>query len=308
VAEDAVNAASIRIQGEADEIAMAVLSGAQEPAQPRDAATVMLLRQSAAGPEVYMLRRQASMAFAAGAYVFPGGSVDARDADEEVAWTGPDAAEWGKVFDAPPALARALVCAAVRETFEESGVLLAGKSADSVIADTTSDDWETDRRALLDRSISLAEMLGRRRLVLRADLLRPWSRWITPVVEPRRFDTRFFAAALPAGQRTRDVGGEASEVAWVTPESALKAGERGEIRLFPPTAVTLSELAACGDLETVLAGPRQVAPIIPEVQIREGAVWLTAPGLGEFRISPGGPGRGADTSPDGPVPGPGGLT
>lgn len=287
MAEDAVNAASIRLPRELGETAKAIMSGALVPAEPRDAATVMLLRSSGAGPEVYMLRRQASMAFAPGAYVFPGGSVDARDADEEVAWTGPDATQWGRVFDAPPALARALVCAAVRETFEESGVLLAGESADSVVADTTSDEWEADRHALLDRSISLAELLGRRRLVLRADLLRPWARWITPVIEPRRFDTRFFAAALPAGQRTRDVGGEASEVLWVAPEKALKAGERGEIRLMPPTAVTLSELAACGDLDTVLTGPRHVAPIIPEVQLREGAVWLTVPGLGDFPISAG---------------------
>ena len=288
MAEDAVNAASIRLPGELGESARAVLSGERVPAEPRDAATVMLLRSSDDGLEVYMLRRQASMAFAPGAYVFPGGSVDSRDTDEQVAWTGPDAAEWGRIFDAPPSLARALVCAAVRETFEESGVLLAGESADSVVADTTSDDWEADRHALLDHSVSLAELLARRNLVLRADLLRPWSRWITPIVEPRRFDTRFFAAALPAGQRTRDVGGEASEVAWVAPEKALSAGERGEIRLFPPTAVTLSELAACGDLATVLAGPRAVAPIIPDVQLREGAVWLTVPGLNKFPISPGG--------------------
>ncbi len=194
----------------------------------------MLLRQTTAGTAVYMLKRKSSMAFAPGAYVFPGGSVDARDADEQVAWAGPDAAQWGQTFDAPPSLARALVCAAVRETFEESGVMLAGESADSVVADTTSEDWEADRRALLDRSISLAELLGRRRLVLRADLLRPWARWITPVIEPRRFDTRFFAAALPAGQRTRDVGGEASEVAWVMPDEALAAGNRREILLFPP--------------------------------------------------------------------------
>ena len=288
MAEDAVKAASIRIPGELGESARAVLSGAQAPAQPRDAATVMLLRSGSDGLEVYMLRRKASMAFAPGAFVFPGGSVDARDADEQVAWAGPDAAEWGRIFDAPPAQARALVCAAVRETFEESGVLLAGQSAESVVADTTSDAYEADRQALLDRSVSLAELLSRRNLVLRADLLRPWSRWITPVVEPRRFDTRFFAAALPAGQRTRDVGGEASEVAWVTPAKALQDWERGEIRLFPPTAVTLSELAACGDVETALAGPRSVVPIIPEIQLRQGAVWLTVPGLSEFPAAPGG--------------------
>jgi len=235
VPDDVPQAAAIRIQGKLADSAREILAGNVAPATPRDAATVMLLRQASAGLKVYMLRRQPSMAFAPGAFVFPGGSVDPRDADEQVAWTGPDAAEWGRIFDAPAELARALVCAAVRETFEESGVLLAGESATSVVADTTSDDWEADRHALLDRSVSLAELLSRRGLVLRADLLRPWSRWITPVLEPRRFDTRFFAAALPAGQRTRDVGGEASEVAWVAPAEALQAGERGEIRLFPPT-------------------------------------------------------------------------
>jgi 8-oxo-dGTP pyrophosphatase MutT (NUDIX family) len=289
VAEGAPKAASIRLPGELAGPAREILAGHQAPASPRDAATVMLLRSRPAGLEVYMLRRKSTMAFAPGAYVFPGGSVDARDADEQVAWTGPDAAEWGRIFDAPSSLARALVCAAVRETFEESGVLLAGESADSVVADTTSDEWEADRQALLDRSVSLAELLGRRGLVLRADLLRPWSRWITPVVEPRRFDTRFFAAALPAGQRTRDVGGEASEVAWVQPAEALQAGKSGQIRLFPPTAVTLSELADCGTVDTALAGPRHVAPIIPEVQLREGAVWLTVPGLDGYATGPGGP-------------------
>jgi 8-oxo-dGTP pyrophosphatase MutT (NUDIX family) len=288
VPEDAANAASIRIQGDLADTARRILAGNAAPATPRDAATVMLLRQGGPGLEVYMLRRKPSMAFAPGAFVFPGGSVDPRDADEQVAWAGPAAAEWGRIFDAPPDLARALVCAAVRETFEESGVLLAGESATSVVADTTSDDWEADRNALLDRSLSLAELLARRGLVLRADLLRPWSRWITPVLEPRRFDTRFFAAELPPGQRTRDVGGEASEVAWVVPGEALQAGERGDIRLFPPTAVTLSELADCGDLHTVLTGPRQVVPIIPEIQLREGAVWLTVPGMISL---PGGLGR-----------------
>jgi 8-oxo-dGTP pyrophosphatase MutT (NUDIX family) len=288
LAEGGAQAASIRLGGQLGEAARAVLNGEQAPAEPRDASTVMLLRPAPAGLEVYLLRRQASMAFAPGAYVFPGGSVDARDADEEVAWAGPDAADWGKIFAAPPALARALVCAAVRETFEESGVLLAGESADSVVADTTSDAWEADRNALLDRSVSLAELFARRNLVLRSDLLRPWSRWITPVVEPRRYDTRFFAAALPTGQRTRDVGGEAAAVSWVRPEDALAAGRRGEIRLFPPTFVSLSELADCGDLDTALTGPRHVVPLTPEVHLREGAVWLTVPGLTEPPVLPGG--------------------
>ncbi len=120
--------------------------------------------------------------------------------------------------------------------------------------------------------------------MLRADLLRPWSRWITPAVEPRRFDARFFAAALPPGQRTRDVGGEAAAVTWIAPGAAIEAGRRDEIALWPPTAVSLAELAACGDLATALDGPRELVPRIPEVLIREGAVWLTVPGVQEYPL------------------------
>ena len=277
--------AAIRLPGLPAEHALGVLKGRVPPATPRDAATVMLLRPArpagdgappADGLEVYMLRRKPSMAFAPGAFVFPGGSVDARDADEQIAWAGPGAGEWGQIFDAPPELARALVCAAARETFEESGVLLAGPAADSVVADTTGADWEADRQALLSRSLSLAEMLARRGLVLRSDLLRPWSRWITPVIEKRRFDARFFAAALPHQQRTRDVGGEASAVAWVRPGDAIAMGRRKEILLWPPTAVSLAELAACRDVAAALC-PRQVRPVLPESSVAQGAVWLTLP-------------------------------
>ena len=277
-------AARILFRSELGQPATEILEGRAAPVAARDAATVMLLRTGRAGLEVYMLRRQASMAFAAGMSVFPGGSVDARDADEDVAWAGPDAQQWGRVLAAPPDLARALVCAAVRETFEESGVLLAGETAGTVVADPTSDDWERDRNALLDRSLSLAELLARRHLVLRSDLLRSWSRWITPVIEPRRYDTRFFAAAMPAGQRTRDVGGEAAAVYWTGPQQALDTARRGEIALLPPTAVTLAELAACGDLDGALSRLPDSAARLPEVLRRDGAAWLTVPGVTEYPL------------------------
>ena len=280
------------------ESARAVIEGKVPPATPRDAATVMLLRPAQAGArgeaqegmpagygfEVYMLRRKPSMAFAPGAYVFPGGSVDQRDADEEVAWAGPGPDRWGRVFDAPPELARALVCAAVRETFEESGVLLAGQSAETVVEDTTGADWEADRHALLDRSLSLAEMLARRALILRSDLLRPWSRWITPAVERRRFDARFFAAALPAGQRTRDVGGEAAAVQWIAPAAALDAGRAREIQLWMPTAMTLAELSEYCDVATALDAQREVRPLLPEVVVDRGSTWLKVPGNREYPL------------------------
>ncbi len=273
----------------------AIIEGSAEPVTPRDAATVMLLRPAAGrvsadtratgyGFEVYMLRRKPTMAFAPGAYVFPGGSVDLRDADEEVAWAGPDVASWGEVLGVGPQLARALVCAAVRETFEESGVLLAGPAPDTVVADTTGDDWEADRQALLDRSVSLAELLARRGLIVRSDLLRPWSRWITPAVEPRRFDARFFAAALPPGQRTRDVGGEAAAVQWIAPAAALDAGRVRQIELWLPTAMTLAELADHDDVEAVLAAHREIRPRLPEVFQADGATWLSVPGDRDYPL------------------------
>jgi 8-oxo-dGTP pyrophosphatase MutT (NUDIX family) len=262
-----------------------VLAGRVPPAEPRDAATVMLLRPAAGhGLEVYLLRRRSSMAFAPGAFVFPGGSADASDADTGAGWAGPDAAEWGRLLDAPAELARVLVCAAVRETFEESGVLLAGPAAGTVVGSTAGQDWEAGRAALLAGSTSLAGLLAGRGLVLRSDLLRPWSRWVTPVTEERRYDTRFFAAALPPGQQARDVSGEADRAGWFRPDEALAAARRGEIMLFPPTAVTLGELAACGDVPAALAARRRVTALIPEVFLADGAVWLTVPPGAEYPL------------------------
>jgi 8-oxo-dGTP pyrophosphatase MutT (NUDIX family) len=217
------------------------------------------------------------MAFAPGAYVFPGGSVEARDADPDLAWAGPDSDAWGAALRCTAALARALVCAAVRETFEESGVLLAGPTAATTVADTGADDWEADRRALIDGSLSLAAMLRRRALVVRSDLLTPWARWITPEPESRRFDARFFAARLPEGQRARDVGGEADEVAWLTPADAIAAARRGELSLMPPTAVTLAELARLGGLAAALTVHGDMRPRQPGIVLAADAAWLTIP-------------------------------
>ena len=252
-----------------------VMAGRLQPVPARDAATVVLLRPGPGGrPQVYLLRRKATMAFAAGAYVFPGGSVDARDTDQAVAWAGPSPAEWAEVLHADEAVARGLVCAAVRETFEESGVLLAGPGPDSVVDDTTGDDWEADRLALIDRSLSFAEFLSRRGLVLRTDLLKAWAHWITPEVEARRYDTRFFVAVLPEGQRTRDVGGEADRVVWQRPAEAIDLAHRGEIFLMPPTYRTLSELAGCAGVAEVLATPREIVTIMPRAVEVDGELRL----------------------------------
>ena len=272
------------------ERARQISDGQLSPAVPRDAATVILLRQAASGVEAFLLRRTAELEFAPGAYVFPGGSVDARDADETIGWAGPAPADFGGLLDVPPDRARALVCAAVRETFEESGVLLAGP-ANSSPADLVSDSaaLAADRHALLTGSASLGEVLSRRGLVLRADLLTPWARWITPEASPRRFDTWFFAAALPPGQAATAAPeghadpGESESGTWLGPAAALEAAQAGEITLLPPTAVTLGELAGHHDVAGILARRQVITPRLPKVIVEDGRARLAMPQAGEER-------------------------
>ncbi len=266
------------------ERARQISDGRLAPAVPRDAATVILLRQGASGVEAFLLRRTAELEFAPGAYVFPGGSVDARDADETIGWVGPAPADFGGLLDVPPDRARALVCAAVRETFEESGVLLAGlanPSPGDLVSDSAA--LAADRHALLTGSASLGDVLGRHGLVLRADLLTPWARWITPEVSPRRFDTWFFAAALPAGQTATAVPeghadpGESESGTWLSPAAALGAAQAGEITLLPPTAVTLGELARHQDMTGILACRPVITPRLPKVIVEDGQARLAMP-------------------------------
>ena len=260
--------------------ARAFLRGGVEAADARNAATVVLLRdgRGGAGLEVYLLRRASTMAFAAGRHVFPGGSVDPRDGEHSPAWSGRSAAAWGESLGCDPTMARALVCAAVRETFEESGVLLAGASPDAVVADTTGATWEADRQSLLDRSESLAELLERRGLVLRSDLLRPWAHWITPEFEPRRFDTRFFVAAVPTGQRARDVSGEADQAVWMSVAGAVYGFSSGALPMLPPTIVALRELAAYHTVDEVLDAHMTVTPLMPRAVLDGDEVLLVLDG------------------------------
>ena len=219
--------------------------GSLTPAEPRPASTVVLLRGGDGRPgglEVYLLRRHVGMEFAAGMCVFPGGGVDPRDADLPPSlWAGPSPAEWAGRMGCTPDQATELVCAAVRETFEESGVLFAG-SQSSVVADTTGDDWEADRVALEQRRLAFSELLERRGLVLRTDLLSVLGGWLTPIFEPRRYRTWFFVAALPAGQVTRDVSTESDQATWQRIRDAIRAVDAGKMLMLPPTYATCCEM------------------------------------------------------------------
>ncbi|MFH8726413.1 NUDIX hydrolase [Streptomyces termitum] len=262
----------------------ALASGELVPVTPRRASTVLLLRDAAGGPEVHMLRRRTSMAFAGGAYAYPGGGVDPRD-EQPVRWAGPPLEEWAARLGLDdPAQAQAVVCAAVRETFEEAGVLLAGETGEGVVGDTTGEDWERDRRALVARELSFADFLDRRGLALRSDLLGAWARWITPEFEARRYDTWFFVAVLPEGQRTRDVSGEADRTVWIRPADAAAGYDRGELTMMPPTIATLRSLQPADTAAEALAeaGKQDMTPVLARARVEDGQVVLSWPGHEEF--------------------------
>ncbi len=229
------------------------------PTKPRRAATVILLRPASGSGfskpargttpsfEVYAQRRPATMAFAPNMYVFPGGTLDERDAGADVAWVGPGAQWWAERLAMAEGEGQAVVCAAVREVFEECGVLLAGPDESTVVGDVSGTEWEEARAAVIAREVGFADLLGSYHLAIRSDLLAPWARWLTPEFEPRRYDTYFFVARLPTDQRTRDGGGESTHSVWVRPADAL------HLPMLPPTALTLRQLAAYETIDAILA-------------------------------------------------------
>ena len=264
------------------EHARAFTDGTVQPVDPKHASTVVLLREGDGGPgglEVYLLRRHVDMAFAAGMCVFPGGGVDKRDFDADIGWVGPTPGEWAKLLDTDEAFARALVCAAVRETFEESGVLLAGPTEESVVEDTTGEDWELDRQRLEGREISFTSFLERRGLRLRTDLLRLWGSWVTPVFEPRRFNARFFVAEMPAGQVTRDVSTESDEVVWLPIREAIRAVDEHEMLMLPPTYCTCLEMFDFAHPAEALAAAegRDLSSVEPQAVIDDDGAYLSIP-------------------------------
>lgn len=252
-----------------------------EPAVPRPAATVLLVRD-APGLQVFLQRRVAGMAFAGGMTVFPGGGVDAADVAGGVPWSGPGPEWWAERFAADPDRATALVLAAVRETFEECGVLLAaGPGGEPAMVP------DGARADLVARRRTLADVLGAAGLVLRADLLAPWARWITPEESPRRYDTAFFVAAVPAGQAADAHTTEAVEAAWWSPAEALERWRAGEMELMAPTFRTLQEIAEHPDTASVLAAAatREIRPVIPRVRREGDEVVVVLPGDPGFEVA-----------------------
>jgi len=236
-----------------------------EEATPRRASTVMLVRDGERGTEVFVLKRVSGMAFAPSMYVFPGGGVDPRDADEGLPWAGPSPAEWADRLGCTAAEAEMYVVAAIREVFEEVGVLLASESIDGPLVDPHDGSWAGVRAGLVSRELSLAEVLHQRNLVLRSDLIVAKAHWLTPVFEPRRFDTWFFAAIMPGHQVADGDTSEAEEAAWVVPEELMESYAAGRASMLPPTLVCLEEIRDASSAADFVAHSAELPLIMPVV-------------------------------------------
>ncbi|MGB0970657.1 MAG: NUDIX hydrolase [Mycobacterium sp.] len=247
-----------------------------DPLTPRPAATVVLIRDAVRegeSLEVFLMRRHAAMEFVAGVMVFPGGGVDDRDRNADVAWHGPDRQWWADRFGVPAELAEALVCAAARETFEESGVLFAGSADDPDLLVDDASVYRDQRVALENKTLSFGEFLRSENLLLRADLLRPWANWVTPKEErTRRYDTYFFVGALPQGQRADGDNTETDKAGWVTPQAALDDFAEGRSFLLPPTWTQLDAVNTRTVAE-VLAVERSIVAVEPQLAVDQGGNW-----------------------------------
>lgn len=211
-----------------------------DPASPdtiRDAATVLVVRDAAEGPEVLMVRRSTKASFAAGAMVFPGGAVDVTD--HEIA-----ASERVAGRDLPPEEI-AFWVAALRETFEEAGLLVGRSRAASA-------DLDALRASLLAGDADFAGCLEAADAVLDCARIPYLSRWVTPKGETRRFDTRFFMVAAPEGQVAAHDRHETTAAEWVVPPAALRRARAGELFLLPPTIAHLTWLAEHATAEAAI--------------------------------------------------------
>ena len=246
--------------------------------EPRLASTVLLVRDrdGGQGVEVFMMRRVPTMEFAPSMWVFPGGGVDERDSETEVPWAGPSAARWATRIGAREQVARELVTAACREVFEECGVLLAGPDAHTVLADVSGAEWHDERARLIAKEQSFAQLLDRRGLTLRTDLLTLRDHWVTPPFEPRRYDTYFFAALLPEGQAADDATSEADTSVWVDPRDLLRRVADGRDRMLPPTVVNVERVARADDAATFVAEEPPVVRVMPEPVLSGDQVLLRA--------------------------------
>jgi len=243
---------------------------------PRDASTVILTRDGTGGKlEVYLMRRNRGQAFMGGAFVFPGGSIDDCDSDPALASciAGLTAAEAAARLQEPGLTARVafgLYMTAIRETFEEAGILLAYQEKGGLLqfrGREVCPRYSEARRDIYEKRFTLKELARREKIRFAFDLLTPYAHWITPAIEKRRFNTRFFLARIPDGQIPLHDSVEMTESRWITPTEALFEHRKRRVFLMPPTLKTMEELSLFDTTEALFreAEKRRIYPILPHV-------------------------------------------
>ncbi|MGM0557048.1 MAG: NUDIX hydrolase, partial [Myxococcota bacterium] len=265
----------------------------QDEDKALDASTVMILREAPDGFQVFMVRRHSGNEFLANRYVYPGGKLDAEDctpdASEHVEGMTPEDAKRRLDEDIDPYDALGLFLAGVRETFEESGLLLARRSDEDNFIDLTSNPnvarrFSTYREQLQDGDISLSEVAEREDLVFPMQWLGYFAHWITPFIESKRFDTRFFVCLAPAHQEPLHDERETTEGLWLTPTEALERSRGDDFLLAPPTLRTLQQLSDFTSASDALEFARSYVPptILPHMEMSGEEVLLYLPGDPSF--------------------------
>jgi 8-oxo-dGTP pyrophosphatase MutT (NUDIX family) len=245
---------------------------------------VIVLRDAPGGPEIFMVRRREGTAFMGGAYVFPGGRVDAADREPaEPAWCDGVAEATAHLADMSPADAIAYHIAAARELFEEAGVLLARDDTGRFVslADAaTHARFAQDRRDVHGGGLPLRDILEREGLRLALDALAPFAHWVTPPVDVRRFDTRFFVTRVPPEQTPAHDETETTHSVWITAAEAIARCRRDEIMLPPPTWTTLREIEPFQSVDDTIvwARRRRIVRVEPRVLEHAGQKLLLLPG------------------------------
>jgi len=271
---------------------------APEPAPALPSATILLVRDAPAGLEVFMVVRHHEIDTASGASVFPGGKLAAGDADPALRarCDGADGLDDGDL---------ALAVAAIRESFEECGVLLARREGEAGLLDAASvAALQVFRAPFETGALAMADFVAEHGLRLACDALVPFARWITPAVVPKRFDTHFYLTAAPADQAALHDGGETVDSIWIRPDAALREANAGDRPIVFPTRLNLMLLAQAPSVAAALAAARarELVPVQPEIEDRAAGKAVCIPAAAGYPITevPVAVARGAPW-PDGPV-------
>lgn len=254
---------------------------ADPPSPALPSATILLLRDGAHGLEVFMVQRHHQIDFATGAMVFPGGKVDPGDWDPALA---PRCDGLGPIGDEE----RALRVAAIRETFEEAGVLLARPEGQAALVsgDRLSALRRRWRDALNADESAMPQLVAEERLRLACDLLVPFAHWITPVFMPKRFDTWFFLAAAPEDQLAVHDGGESVDSLWIRPDDAVAEAEAGRRTIIFPTLMNVKKLGRSHSVAAALDAARSqpVVTVFPRIEKREGEMRMILPAEADYDV------------------------